>query len=61
MAAVEYRDDLNDPDWPLVVRTERPDNFGRYLADIMPNVSGASSGLSDDLISAGMGVEYVPR
>ena len=51
--------EANVGDWPFVVRTEKTDSFGRYLADIRRADTGAS--LSEALLASGHAVPWSPR
>ncbi len=46
-------------EWPIVVRTEKADAFGRYLAECERVSDGAN--LSDDLLAAGFAVPYAKK
>ena len=45
-----------DMDWPLRVRTEKADSFGRWLADVWLADSGVS--VNGELLKLGHAVEY---
>jgi micrococcal nuclease len=51
---MDYQHSLSE--WPLLVRSEKSDSFGRYLAEIFPRFEGAS--LSDQLLEGGLAVPY---
>lgn len=46
-------------DWPLIVQTEKSDVFGRFLAQCWRVMDGAN--LSDDLLSSGNAVPFLPH
>lgn len=46
-----------DEDWPLIVRTERDDAFGRWLARVWRVNDGRC--LNDDLLAAGHAIPFM--
>jgi micrococcal nuclease len=51
--ATSYSEPL---EWPLVIRTVKADNFGRYLADVFRVSDGAH--LNADLLASGLATPY---
>lgn len=49
--------DAGGGDWPLVIRTEKSDVFGRYLATVWRREDLRC--LNDDLIEAGVAVSFM--
>lgn len=54
----EHQAHASRPDWPLAMRTEKADAFGRFLADIECD-QGHS--LNADLLATGNAVPFRPR
>lgn len=53
---VDWLAQAGDDGWPLLVRTEKADSFGRYLAEVWRRVDGES--LNAALLAAGHAVPY---
>lgn len=54
---VDWLSWLEGMDWPLTVRTEKTDAFGRYLARVWRTTDGRC--LNDDLLAAGHAVVFM--
>jgi micrococcal nuclease len=54
---VEHRHQEADADWPFVVRTEKSDSFGRFLAHVECSQGHSLEGA---VLDAGLAVEYRP-